>query len=184
MERLNPRARRDAYGSKLNRDHSPVLARGVVWLSVMLASLTPLLPIISAAPVVPPLALMLLVAWRLSRPALLPLWAGFVFGLFDDLFSGQPFGSGILLFSLTLIALDLIESRFPWSGFWQDWLVAALIITIYICAAALVSGADITYIQLGVTIPQILISIALFPLVARIVTLLDRLRLLRIRRLS
>lgn len=184
MERLNPRARRDAYGSKINRDHSPVLAVGVVWLSIMLASLTPILPIISSAPVVPPLALMLLIAWRLSRPALLPLWAGFFFGLFDDLFSGQPLGSGIMLFSLALIALDLIEARFPWSGFWQDWAVASLIIAVYIAVAALVSGAEISYIQLGVTIPQILIALALFPLVARIVTLLDRLRLSRVRRLS
>ena len=184
MERLNPRARRDAYGSKINRDHSPVLAVGVVWLSIMLASLTPILPIISSAPVVPPLALMLLIAWRLSRPALLPLWAGFFFGLFDDLFSGQPLGSGIMLFSIALIALDLSEARFPWSGFWQDWAVASLIIAVYIAVAALVSGAEISYIQLGVTIPQILIALALFPLVARIVTLLDRLRLSRVRRLS
>ena len=54
--------------------------------------------------------------WRMLRPGLLPLWAGLPMGLFDDMYSGQPLGSGILLFSLTLIALDLIELRFPWSG--------------------------------------------------------------------
>lgn len=184
MEQLNPRARRDAYGSKINRDHSPLLAYGVPWLSILLASLTPLLPIISSAPIIPPLALMFLIGWRMLRPGLLPLWAGLPMGLFDDMYSGQPLGSGILLFSLTLIALDLIELRFPWSGFWQDWLVASIILSVYVVLAALLSGATVSYIQLGVILPQLLLTIAAFPVVARVIAMFDRVRLLRIRRLS
>ena len=184
MEQLNPQARRDAYGSKINRDHSPVLAYALPWVTIMAASLTPLLPIIAPAPIIPPLALMLLVGWRILRPGLLPMWAGAPLGLFDDMFSGQPLGSGILLFSLTLIALDLIEDRFPWRAFWQDWLTASLIITLYLVIAALVSGAKITLVHAGLILPQVLISIVLFPIIARIVSLLDRIRLLRVRRLA
>lgn len=182
MERLDPRSRRDRFGSRINRDHSPVLAYSVPWLSVMLGSLTPFLPIIAPAPVLPPLAFMLLLAWRFLRPGLLPLWAGFPLGLFDDLYSGQPFGSGIVLFSLGMLATELLDARLPWRGFLLDWAAAALLIVAYILLAALISGSRLTPVQMQVIIPLVLISVAPFPLVARLVALLDRLRLMRIRR--
>ena len=184
IDPINPRARRDAFGSKINRDHSRLLAFGVPWLSILLASLTPLLPIIAPAPVVPPMGYLLMVTWRLQRPGLLPLWAGLPLGAFDDLFSGQPFGSGILLFSLTLIAIELLDIRFPWRGFWEDWIFAAALLATYLVAAALVSGAEIEFGQLGALAPQFLLSIIAYPILARMVSLLDRLRLLRVRRLG
>ena len=184
IDPINPRARRDAFGSKINRDHLPLLAFGIPWLSILLASLTPLLPIIAPAPVVPPMGYLLMVTWRLQRPGLLPLWAGLPLGAFDDLFSGQPFGSGILLFSLTLIAIELLDLRFPWRGFWQDWVLGAGLIAAYLVIAALVSGAEIELGQLGALIPQFLLSLIAYPILARMVSLLDRLRLLRVRRLG
>ena len=184
IDPINPRARRDAFGSKINRDHSPLLAYGVPWTSILIASLTPWLPIISSAPIVPPLGYMLLVAWRLMRPSLLPLWAGLPLGAFDDLYSGQPFGSGILLFSLTLIGIELLDARFPWRGFLLDWLLASAILALYLALSALVSGGQITPIQLSVIVPQLLVTIVLYPIVARLVALLDRARLTRVRRLG
>lgn len=184
MERLNPRARSDVFGRKINRDHSPVLSYGLPWLTILLGSLTPLLPIIAPAPILPPLGYMFLLAWRMSRPGLLPMWAGLPLGLFDDLYSGQPLGSGILLFSLTMIALELIELRFPWRGFWQDWISAALFLAVYLAAAALLSGASITLVQLTLLVPQLLLSIVLFPIIAAMVSLLDRIRLARVRRIG
>ncbi|MBT2133778.1 rod shape-determining protein MreD [Croceibacterium sp. LX-88] len=184
METLNPKSRRDPFGSRINRDQSPLLAYGLPWASILLGSLTPWLPVISAAPVLPPLGLMLMLAWRLLRPGLLPLWAGFPLGLFDDLYSGQPFGSGILLFSLALFVIELVEIRFPWRNFWLDWLTATAIIVPYLAISALVSGAKLTMVQLTVIAPQLLISIMLFPIVARLVALLDRLRLMRVRRIA
>ena len=121
MERMNPRSRSDAYGSRINRSHSTVLANGVPYLSIMLASVLPLIVIASALPIVPPLGFLMLIGWRLVRPGLLPVWAGFPLGLFDDLFSGQPLGSAALLWSLAMIAVEVIETRFPWRSFAQDW---------------------------------------------------------------
>jgi rod shape-determining protein MreD len=184
MERLNSQTRRDAFGRTINRDNSPVLVFGIPWLTIVLGSLTPILPVIAPAPVVPPLGLLFLIGWRLLRPGLLPLWAGVPFGLFDDLYSGQPFGSGILLFSLTLIALDLLELRFPWRSFWQNWLTTAAFLAAYLSFAALFSGAQLTFIQLGLILPQLLLSIVAFPIVASVVALLDRVRLLRVRRIG
>jgi rod shape-determining protein MreD len=127
---------------------------------------------------------MLLLAWRLLRPGLLPLWAGLPLGLFDDLYSGQPFGSGVLLFSLTLIAIELIEIRFPWRNFWLDWLTASAMLIVYLGAAAVLSGAPLTVVQLTVILPQLLLSVVLFPIVARLVAHLDRLRLMRVWRVG
>lgn len=184
MEKLDPKARRDKFGSKIDRDHSPVLAFGLPWFTILLASLTPMLPIISAGPIMPPLGYLFLLGWRILRPGLLPMWAGLPLGLFDDLFSGQPLGSAVLLFSVTMIALDLIEVRFPWRGFWQDWGVAALCIMTYLGFTALFNGTDTSLIQLSLILPQLGISVLLFPVVAQAVALLDRVRLSRVRRLG
>ncbi len=184
IEQLNPRARRDAFGSKINRDHSPLLAFGLPWVSILLASLTPMLPVIAPAPILPPFAFLLLIAWRLMRPGLLPLWAGLPLGAFDDLYSGQPFGSGILLFSLTMIAIELLDIRLPWRSFWQDWIIATGLIAAYLVLAAAISGAFPHETELVALVPQFLLSMVAFPVIARIVSLLDRLRLLRVRRLA
>jgi rod shape-determining protein MreD len=184
MERLNPRARSDPYGSRINRTQSPLRAGSVPYLSIMLGSLLPVLLIADVMPVVPPLGFLMLVAWRLVRPGLLPLWAGVPLGAFDDLFSGQPFGSGVLLWSLAMIAFELIEARFPWRGFWQDWFTAGFATLIYWLAALLLSGARVTPELLAVSLPQALLSVLLYPILARMVASLDRFRLARARRIG
>ncbi|QZH74773.1 MAG: rod shape-determining protein MreD [Erythrobacter sp.] len=184
MDRLNPASRRDRFGSKINRDHSPILAYGLPWITILLGSMAPMWPIIAPAPILPPLGYSLLLAWRVSRPGLLPLWAGLPLGFADDLFSGQPLGFGILFFSLTMIALDLIEVRFPWRGFWQDWGVAALCIALYLVLGALLSGAGFSLVQLGLIVPQLALSIMLFPVLAQFAVMLDRIRLTRIKRIG
>jgi rod shape-determining protein MreD len=180
---LSPRARRDPYGSKINRAHSPLLAYALPWISVLVGSLVPQLPIASAVPLVPPLGFLMLLSWRLVRPGLLPAWAGFPLGAFDDLFSGQPFGSAILLWSATMIGIELVETRFPWRGFFQDWIVASVIVSWYLAMAALVSGA-LVGVSLLVILPQLVLSVALIPLLSRFVAALDRLRLRRVRALG
>jgi rod shape-determining protein MreD len=179
MEQLNPQSRRDPYGSRINRRGSLVLAYGLPWASILLGSLTPWLPVIAPAPVLPPFGFMLVLAWRLLRPGLLPPWAGLPLGLFDDLYSGQPMGSGVLLFSTALIVIELVEIRFPWRNFWLDWLTASGLIIPYLVVAALLSGSELTIVQLRVIVPQIVLSLVLFPIIARVVAALDRLRLMR-----
>ena len=184
MERLNPRSRSDAYGSRINRSHSMVLATGVPYISILIASVLPLIVIASALPIVPPLGFLMLIGWRLVRPGLLPVWAGFPLGLFDDLFSGQPIGSAAMLWSLAMIAIELVETRFPWRSFAQDWFTAGLILPVYLFAAMLFSGGEPSLPMLIALVPQIVLSILLFPLVALFVAFLDRKRLTRWRKLA
>lgn len=181
MEQLNPQARRDRYGSRINRTHSHVLASTVPWASIVLASLCQILPMASAAPFMPPLGFVTLLCWRLVRPGLLPVWAGFPLGLVDDLLSGQPFGSAILLWSVTLLVIEVIESRLPWREFVLDWMLAILLIAAYLLASAIVSGAPITGPMLAMLLPQFLLSALVYPILARMVAGLDRLRLMRFR---
>ncbi|GAB4484962.1 MAG: hypothetical protein OHK0018_16570 [Erythrobacter tepidarius] len=184
MERLNPHARADRYGSRINRTQSPIRAGSVPYLSIMLGSLLPALLIADVMPLLPSLGLLMLLAWRLVRPGLLPLWVGAPLGAFDDLFSGQPFGSAMLLWSLALISLELVEARFPWRGFWQDWFTAGLIAVLVWLGGLMLSGAPVTREMLLVALPQALLAVLLYPIVARMVAALDRFRLARARRIG
>ena len=171
----------DMFQRRLNRAPSPVLATIIPWLSIALASLAPLSPIIASAPILPPLSFMLLIAWRLFRPGMLPVWAGAPLGLIDDLFSGQPFGSAVLLWSVTMIGLEALENWQRWRSFWQDWAVAIALIATYLILGhvlAVMAGA-IWYPSL--LLPQLLISILSFPLLTRLVAILDVLRRARVK---
>jgi rod shape-determining protein MreD len=173
MERLNPHARSDRYGSRINRTQSPIRVGSVPYLSIMLASLLPVLLIADVMPLLPSLGLLMLL-----------LWAGAPLGAFDDLFSGQPFGSAMLLWSLALIAIELIEARFPWRGFWQDWFTAGLAAVLVWLAGLMLSGGRLTPEMLVVALPQALLAVLLYPILARMVASLDRFRLARARRIG
>lgn len=184
MPQLKPRSRADIYGRRINRAPSPWRSRSVPYIAIMLASLAPVFLMADVMPLLPPLGFLFLLGWRMVRPGLLPLWAGAPLGAFDDLVSGQPFGSAILLWSLAMIAIELIETRFPWRGFWQDWSTAGVTTSAYWLAALLVSGAPITREMLMVAFPQVLLATLLYPIVARMVASLDRFRLAQARTIS
>lgn len=184
MEQLNPRSRSDRYGSRINRVQSPWRARGVPYATILLGSFLPTLLIADLMPLTPPLGFMMMLGWRIVRPGLLPVWAGAPLGAFDDLVSGQPFGTGVLMWSLAMIALEAIEARFPWRGFWQDWFTAALVTLAYLLAAMAVAVGTVTQPLLLAALPQILTALLIYPFLARIVAGLDRFRLTRTRRLA
>ncbi|WP_066556679.1 rod shape-determining protein MreD [Croceicoccus bisphenolivorans] len=171
----------DLFTRRINRAPSPLLATAVPWITIAWASLLPLSPVIASAPVLPPLAFMFLVAWRLLRPGLLPLWAGAPLGLIDDLYSGQPFGSGVLLFSITMIGLEQVDGWLRWRGFWQDWLVASVVIAIYLFLAHIFAVFAGGTFHPAVIVPQLLLSFIAFPLLTRVIAILDLLRLARVR---
>ncbi|MEL7197076.1 MAG: rod shape-determining protein MreD [Pseudomonadota bacterium] len=184
MARLSPISRPDRYAQRINREQSPWRALTVPYVSIMLASFIPAVFLASVMPIFPPLGFVMLVAWRVMRPGLLPMWVGVPLGAFDDLFSGQPFGSAILLWSITMIVLEAMEGRFPWRGFWQDWFAASLAIISYVLFAIVVSGATTTPFHVFAAVPQIIFSVLFYPVLARMVAQLDRFRLARTRRVG
>lgn len=184
IDRIASSSRVDQYGRQINRVHSPWRAQSVPYITIMLASLAPFIVLADVMPIVPPLGFLMVLAWRLMRPGLMPLWVGVPLGAFDDLFSGQPFGSAILLWSLTMIILELIETRFPWRSFWQDWFTAGLATLSYIAAAMVVSGSQLTLPMALAAAAQIAPSILLYPFLAQLIAWLDRFRLSRSRRIG
>ncbi len=169
---------------QINREHSPILANFVLYGSIILASWLPTLFVSVSMPIIPPLGYLMLVGWRLMRPGTMPSWIGLPLGAIDDLFSGQPFGSAILLWSLTMLAIEWFEARVPWRGFLQDWLAGAIAAASYVWLALLVSGAQIGVPILIATVPQLLLSVVLYPIIAAMVATLDKFRLMRIREVS
>ena len=148
---------------------------GVPIASVLLGSLVTIVPMIAPGPVLPPFGLLVLLAWRLLRPELFPVWAAAPFGLFDDCLSGQPMGSAVLLWTVTFFAIELFDTRLVWRDFWQDWLIAALATAFCLIAGRLIASPIAAHVD-TLLIVQMLVSVSLFPLVARLVAWLDRKR--------
>lgn len=166
--------------SPLYRRQSPLRMRATPIVIVVLASMLPLLiPVVANMPILPPLGLMTFIAWRLLRPGLWPLWAGFPFGLFDDICSGQPFGSGALLWSVTTLALELWERRLVGRDYVTDWFLAGLAIAFVLFGGVIMVGFSQMRPPLGSVVPQLIIALFLFPLIMRGVAAADRWRLAR-----
>ena len=142
-------------------------------VSVMLASLAPLLPMIASTPIVPPFGFMMLIGWRLLRNDLWPVWTALPLGLFDDLFGGAPIGSAMALWTITLLAIDAVDRRWVWRDHLQDWGIAVSAIAIYLLCAMVLSAG---HAPLWVLLPQLSLSALLFPWMMRIVAMLDRWR--------
>jgi rod shape-determining protein MreD len=143
-------------------------------VSVMLASLAPLLPMIVSAPVVPPFGFMMLLAWRLLRNDLWPVWAALPLGVFDDLFSGAPIGTAMALWTMAFVAIDAIDRRWVWRDHIQDWGIAIAFVGVYLLLSLWLSGGKLPLVML---IPQLALAAFLFPVIGRTTAMLDRWRL-------
>jgi rod shape-determining protein MreD len=177
-----PSLQRDRFRKRINRAPWPLLVRTVPWLTIMLGSLVPTWLVIASAPLLPPLGFLFLLAWRQLRPGLLPVWAGLPLGLFDDLYSGQPLGNAVLLWSLAVIVLDAIEERLPWRNFATEWLVASGLIAAYLLLGLAIANIAGGTAPFPVIAPQLILSVFLYPLAGRMVAAFDRFRLLPLRR--
>lgn len=143
-------------------------------VSVMLASLAPLVPMIASTPVLPPFGFMMLLSWRLLRNNLWPVWAVLPLGAFDDLFSGAPIGTAMALWTMCFIAFDAIDRRWVWRDLYQDWGIAITFVSVYLLASCLISGGGLPLVML---VPQIAFSALLMPGIIRTAAMMDRWRL-------
>ncbi|MFL9841949.1 rod shape-determining protein MreD [Sphingomonas sp. ST-64] len=154
----------------------PDTSRRATWLApltIVLGSLVTLIPFKASFPILPPFGLLMLLAWRLHRPDLLKPWAPVLLGFADDLVSGQPLGNSMFLWTVSFIAIDVLDTRIVWRDFLQDWLLAAGAIGFCLIGGRLIASPLGSHVDTMLLI-QILISIALFPLASRLVSRLDR----------
>jgi rod shape-determining protein MreD len=165
------------YETRFDREQSTLKMLAIPIASVVLCSMVTTLPVLTTEPLLPPLGLMMMLAWRLMRPGLLPVWSGVPFGLVDDIFSGQPFGSAGLLWSLAMLVIEIIDSRAIWRDYIQDWFIAGLLIVGVLIGGLWIAGLAHAAPEASVLLPQIILSILLYPLVVRICARLDSWRL-------
>lgn len=152
---------------------APIRSKRLAPVTVMLGSLVVLFPVVSTIPWMPPFGLMLLVGWRLLRPDVFKVWAPVPLGLFDDLLSGQPMGSAMLLWTACFLAIEVLDSRLVWRDFWQDWLLATGAVGFCLIAGRLIASPIGAHVD-TVLLLQIALSVALYPLIARMCAALDQ----------
>jgi rod shape-determining protein MreD len=148
-------------------------------VSILAAILLALLPVVAHAPLLPDFGLLALLAWRLLRPEIWSPWLPLPLGLASDLVAGHPLGQAMLMWTMIVLACDLIDARVGFRDYWMDWLIAAGAIAFQaLCTwyIALLMGADIRF---SIMIPQLALAVLAYPLVTRIVLSLDRWRLAR-----
>lgn len=141
----------------------------------MAGSLVTAIPFIATFPVLPPFGLMILVAWRLMRPDALRVWAPIPFGFFDDLVSGQPLGSAVMLWSMAFLAIDMLDQRLVSRDFWQDWVLAAGAVAFSLIGGRLIATELQAHVD-TLLLFQVIVAVLLYPFVARLVAWLDRKR--------
>ncbi|MEO5612656.1 MAG: rod shape-determining protein MreD [Sphingomicrobium sp.] len=145
--------------------------------SVIAASLLAMLPIVSTSGWYPDFGFLVLIGWRLLRSDPWPAWWAAPLGLANDLIIGTPLGMSVVLWSATMVLLDLVDRRTMWRDYWIEWALAALLLllgeTFEYWVASLTGSAG----PVAAILPPFLIAIFAFPMAAWLVARLDRWRL-------
>ncbi len=158
-----------------SRPLAPGRARALPWATVMAGSCVTALPVVATVPLLPPCGLLMLLAWRLHARFALRRWAAAPLGFFDDLVSGQPLGSAVLLWSVCFLSFELIEQRLAYRLFWQDWLIAAGGVAFCLVAGRVVALPLAAHVDVAIGV-QAIAAALLFPFTARLVAWVDRKR--------
>ena len=145
--------------------------------SVVAASMLSALPIVSTSGWYPDFGFLALIAWRLLRSDPWPAWWAAPLGLANDLITGAPIGFSVMLWSATMLLLDLVDRRTIFRDYWIEWALAALLLLLSESAehwVASLMGAQLPY---RFIVPPLLIAIFTFPIAAWVVGRLDHWRL-------
>ena len=161
---------------RIGKEPNRLRLQAIPVLSTMLGSLFPLLPVIATAPIMPQWGFLILLAWRMLHRNIWPAWIILPLGLFDDMFSGQPLGSAMMLWTLAILCMEVLDRRMIWRDFFQEWAIAALMIVVMILAQLYVVNWDGGTTSIVTLLPQIFVSILAFPLVALACSKLDQWR--------
>jgi rod shape-determining protein MreD len=148
-------------------------------LSTLAGSAMALVPVIATEPIVPPFGLMILLAWRLLRPEIWPVWAALPLGLADDLISGHYLGTAMILWTVAFLMLEWVDQLLLWREGWIDWAIASVALPVLGVGAWALSQPGDSHTSVLTILPQTIGAILLFPLILRLIALLDSWRLKR-----
>ena len=136
---------------------------GLPMLVVVIAYMAMTMPMFAPLPVMPNIALLLVLLWTLYRPQQMPDWTGFIAGLAGDIFLGTPIGANAMLMPLFMVGVHFAD-RFVHRTTWvADWLFSIPVLLTYhillweICSFA---GMPIPLLPLAM---QAAATIAIYP---------------------
>ena len=153
------------------------LATFVPAVTVVATSLLAALPIVDQSGWYPDFGFLVLIGWRLLRSDPWPGWWAAPMGLANDLLNGFPIGFSVVLWTATMLALDLVDRRTMWRDYWIEWGLAAVLIAIDECLQWWVAGLAGARLPIETIVPPLAISICAFPLCGWLVARVDRWRL-------
>lgn len=113
--------------------------------------------------------------WLSQRPDIFNVLSAFILGIFADVLGGVPIGINILTFLILYIIAVQFSLRFNIKKFSYSWLlfITALLIT-FIFKALMVSILYRQIIPLNLWSIELLLTCALYPLLARIYIWIER----------
>jgi rod shape-determining protein MreD len=169
---------RSALASNRRIGQGPVSGATIIpAASVVAGTLLSSLPIVVESGWFPDFGFLMLIAWRLLRNDVWPSWWAAPLGLMNDLITGYPVGLSVTIWTLSMLALDLLDRRTIWRDYWIEWVLAALLILLGEAAQWQVAAWMGAHVPFSAMIPPIIISVAGFPVAAWIVSRIDRWRL-------
>jgi len=152
-------------------------ATAIPAISVIIAALLSVLPIVSVSGWYPDFGFLVLIAWRLLRSDPWPAWWAAALGFANDLIIGAPLGMSVVLWSATMLLLDLIDRRTMWRDYWIEWGLAAALLLLGESFEWWVAGLTGPVGSFASVLPPLLIAVFAFPIAAWLVGRLDRWRL-------
>ena len=157
----------------LRRRYVPLLS------TVAAILLGAMLPLVSAAPLLPNLGFLMLITWRLVRPEIWPAQVALGLGLVADLVGGAPLGQSMLLWTAVFLGFESLDSWLGVRDYWLDWAAAAAAILFHSVGVWYIALLMGSHTHFSIMLPQIVLSMLAYPIAARIVVALDRWRLAR-----
>ena len=146
----------------------------MITLLLVMVAMIPL-QIASLASVVPSMALIAVYYWVVHRPDLMPLWAIFMIGLFQDLLYAGYVGVGIMALLLVHVIVDSQRRYFARASFHGLWILFAVVagIAIYLMwlLNCILQGS---LLETGPALIQFLATIAVYPCLAWIFAKIQR----------
>jgi rod shape-determining protein MreD len=141
---------------------------GLPMLVVIAAYMAMTAPMFAPMPLMPNLALLLVLLWTLYRPQQMPDWTGFIAGFAGDVFLGTPIGANALLMPLFMVLTAAADRQVRRSSWIEDWLFGVPLVLLYhvalwrICAFA---AQPIPFLPL---LTQAAATMAVYPLAAHL----------------
>lgn len=138
-------------------------------LTTLIAVLLMSMPVFTALPVVPHLAMLSVMVWSLFHPQLMPAWLALPLGIVTDAALGLPMGINATLMPVMALGISVSEQRSGQYLFVVEWAAAALLILCYQALTTSLLSTVLGYVDAGPMLFQAVTTGLAYPVMVRII---------------